>query len=317
LGHRANFVLVDDRGWRLYLSRWAANGIIEYLAAGPAATIRFIEAHGPDDVRWWDEADAEGGAVVDRARRRLLLYGNDLLGELPFRRAALALLAENWPGWRVDWAWDGHGDLVDYVGVDRDLVRRPNASSWYTPPPPAAPGRHDEVALITVRRDGGTVSAHLVAADPWAHVAWHGPAVLDRLPPPLPGPQVSAKIPVQGLHVEIASGLVGWWTTTAVFGLRERTAAQWPGAVVEFWGDRVEEQTARCAGAVRLPDLDLGAAHERLTAYLERRHQSSLEALGHHDRDLYFMADLLALGGDDNWARVAAGLAAIRHRLES
>src|SRR5262245_36324999 len=163
LAHHANFVLVDDSGWRLYLSG-GANGIIEYLAAGPEATIRFIEEHGPEDVRWWDEAFAEGGAVVDRVRRRLLFYGNDLLCELPFRRSAFALLAENWPGWQVDWAWDGLGDLVDYVGVDRDVVRSPNSSSWYTPSPPAAPGRHDEVALITVRREGRTVAAHLVAA---------------------------------------------------------------------------------------------------------------------------------------------------------
>lgn len=44
MGHRSNLVVVDDDGWRLHYSHWAANGIYRQLAAGPAAALAFVAA---------------------------------------------------------------------------------------------------------------------------------------------------------------------------------------------------------------------------------------------------------------------------------
>ncbi|MCO5994807.1 hypothetical protein [Actinoallomurus rhizosphaericola] len=98
MGNRANFVLVDDTGWRLYYDHWAANQICSVLVAGPEAATRFITAQlrrAPDE--WLNDVWGEGGAVVDHRTRRLVFFGDDLMMDLPPKRAFLRLLPLTWP----------------------------------------------------------------------------------------------------------------------------------------------------------------------------------------------------------------------------
>ena len=120
VGSRANFVLVDDRGWRLFFAKSAAQDIDRLLAPGPGCARRFIEAQrecAPDEG-WLDDRWCEGAALIDNTRRRLLffteLYGVEQL------RACVALVGRTWPGWTVEWAFGGLANLTSYLGLSTD-----------------------------------------------------------------------------------------------------------------------------------------------------------------------------------------------------
>lgn len=83
MGHRANFVVVDGDGdgWRLHFDRWAGIYMCGLLAGGPAAATRRVAALETRDraTGWYDDAWAEGGAVIDHVSRQLIFFGSDLV----------------------------------------------------------------------------------------------------------------------------------------------------------------------------------------------------------------------------------------------
>jgi hypothetical protein len=133
MGARANFVLIDKDGLRLHYSHWGADRVCSMLVAGPDAASRFIAAqHLCDPEReWLDDIWGEGGAVVDHTTRRLVFFGDQLMLELPPKRAFMALLSLTWPGWTTQWAYDGVGDLA--------AASAPTAVATSNPPRPRAP----------------------------------------------------------------------------------------------------------------------------------------------------------------------------------
>lgn len=267
MGHQADFVLVDGTGWRLHRARWVPL-IYPCLVAGPDAATRYIETQARRDPvdGWRGSAWAEAGAVVDHVARRLLFYGNDILEDVPTRRAFLALLARTWPGWQVTWAYDGMGDIAAHVGVDRQIAQ------WVDPDERRMPDAVVEdlrggCHLLTVRLADGAFRAYAFFSD--HHTAWQGPALLDRLPgrgsPHLSLPET----PISGLHVDVAGRRAGvWWRSTWCQGLRPALGGLWPGWTVTFWGDRYEEQIELCGGAVTVPPTDPAAALDGLAQRL-------------------------------------------------
>ncbi|MFZ0832516.1 MAG: hypothetical protein WAM92_05420 [Mycobacterium sp.] len=107
MGNRANFVVVKDQNWQLYYSHWAGCRMLDALIGGPAFALRYAQSLRPcakDD--WVDPSWADGGAVIDLDRRRLLFFGDSLMVEMPERHDARA---------RRDLA-----RLRDRLGVRRD-----------------------------------------------------------------------------------------------------------------------------------------------------------------------------------------------------
>lgn len=253
MGHRANFVLVDEAGWRLYYSHWAAVQIRSALAPGPQAATRFIAAQRlcRDRERdWLDDVWAEGGAVVDHLTRRLIFYGDDLTLDLPAKRVFLRLLELTWPGWSIRWAYDGLGDLAAHVGVDRRVVRSIDEDARRLPKElhtdPDWPCH-----LLTVRDESGGVTAYPFLED--CHTAWQGPALLERLTVRGLDRLELPELPVSGLHLDLADRTAGVWLGGTGTGLVPALRELWPGWRVCFWEDRYEEQRRRCAGAVVFP----------------------------------------------------------------
>ncbi|GAA2160491.1 hypothetical protein [Actinomadura napierensis] len=270
MGARANFVLIDAGGVHLHYSHWGADLVSSALAAGPAPAARFIAAqHRCDDPErdWLDDVWAEGGAVVDRTSRRLVFYGDQLMLDLPCKRAFLALLAETWPGWTVRWAYDGIGDLAAAAGRDRSTVREPDEDERFLPEETVT-DLDDEVHLLTVRTAEGCTAYPLGW---YVHTAWQGPALLDRLPAGgLPRLDLR-EIPVGGLHVDAAARTAGVWMRGSCTGLVPALGGLWPGWRVEFWEDRYEEQLGRCGGTVTAPAADLAADLDQVIATLGSR----------------------------------------------
>jgi hypothetical protein len=292
VGHRANLVIVDENGWRLYYSHWAANEIYRWLAAGPDAAVAFVVAQQQVESGggWLDDVWGEGGLVVDTVARRLLWYGNDMICDLPERRAYFRLLAATWTGWRVDWAYDGIGDLAAYVGVDRTVVRALDMtrltaapqvpyeldelvlSAGAEPDPHRAPS-YELVTISTAEGHRAWVLDHELGR----HLAWLGPTLIDQVPGPGFDRARLSGFPSAGLHIDLRGREVGFWTAETCPGLLLAVDARWPEWTVTFWGDGYELQLAAAGHAVTVPACDERSALDRLAnSLLSRRRTNPL-----------------------------------------
>ena len=120
MGNRANLVIVENGQWQLHYSHWAGCRMLDALAFGPDFALRYIRSHrlcAKDE--WTDPVWADGGAVVDVDRRRLLFFGDELMTTMAERRAMLGVLALTWPDYSVGWAYGGTDEMVAYLDADR------------------------------------------------------------------------------------------------------------------------------------------------------------------------------------------------------
>jgi hypothetical protein len=334
VGARANYVVVDDQGWRLSYSHWGAQVVHADLAPGPEAAVRFAERQEPRDPRtgWLDDRWAEGAALVDLSRRHLLFWGSaEILYRPDTRVPYFALLAETWPGWTVRWAYDELADLASYVGVDVDVVRLPEL----------VPDAAEEAAAVTLalpedlRQSWGllTVTAAGGPARAWPLGTWyldHALWVGERLLELLPGPgtdAVEGRAPCWGLHVDAGARTVAWWTSETMRAAATHAPERWPGWTIESWGDDYARHRAACEDAVRTPDVDLAGGLDELVASLDwnRGADPGLEALRVADvlqasgREVEITAPVTAHvqvePGEADLRRLDAAVAAVRERL--
>lgn len=124
MGQRANLIIIDDGEYTLHYDHWCANRLDEILFWGVGYALDFFssqEETGEDG--WLDDIWAEGGAVLDMDKKHLLWWGGeDILYELPLRRAYLKLQQKIWNGWTIEWAHRGIVDLAEYVGYSKENV---------------------------------------------------------------------------------------------------------------------------------------------------------------------------------------------------
>jgi len=105
MGQRANFAIGNASSYKLFYNHWCANTLPFELFWGPEHAHDFISRQKvvDNDTGWLDTIWAEGGAVLDLSTKTLLLYGGeDLLYDVPLRRAFLKLLKTSWSGWTIN-----------------------------------------------------------------------------------------------------------------------------------------------------------------------------------------------------------------------
>jgi len=264
MGNRANFVIVKDRDWRLFYSHWAGCRMLDALIGGPDLALRYahsLRESAKDE--WIDPLWADGGAVVDLDRRRVLFFGDELMVGMQERRALMRVLASVWAGYAVGWAYDGTVELAQYVGAE---VRRPEGGTL--PDLTLARDRNALCQLISVVDAAGQVRMW-----PLWHFdqARHGAAILDKLPGPGARALTLGTIPQGGLHIDVSRKMLGAWQTTDAMGMFQNLAGLWNGWRTETWEDRFEEQALRCNGALRIPELDLIAGADAARAWIRKR----------------------------------------------
>jgi hypothetical protein len=271
MGNRANLVIVEQGDWSLHYSHWGGGRMLDALAFGPDFALRYIKAHRLcGEGEWTSPLWADGGALVDVDQRRLLFFGDELMTTMPERRAMLEVLTLTWPDYSVGWAYGGTDEIAAYVGAER---------RWEI-------GRKGQQLRLARGRDGLCQVVSVVGSDGalrlwplwWGYsAAWQGPSLLNRLP----GKGISRTrremIPESGLHVDVPKRRVGAWVTTEARGLCDLLQDRWPGWQADFWEDRYKEQFRRCAGALRVPELDVAAGTTAAQDWLRRRVFQSFE----------------------------------------
>jgi hypothetical protein len=271
MGNRANLVIVEDGDWQLHYAHWAGCRMLDGLAFGPEHALRYIRSHRlcPND-EWTDPLWADGGALVDLDRRRMLFFGEELMSTMPERRAILEVLTKTWPDYAIGWAYGGTDELAAYVGAQR---------RWHLgrdgQPPKLARSREGLYQLVSIVGFDGKVRLWPLW---WGYsVGWQGPSLQHALP----GKGVSRMrrdmIPESGVHIDVPKQQVGAWVTTEARGLGDLLAGRWSGWQTEFWEDRYEEQLSRCDGALRVPELDVSAGVTEALNWVQKRVSQNFE----------------------------------------
>jgi hypothetical protein len=265
VGNRANIVIVEDEDWQLYYSHWAGCRILDALIAGPDFALRYarsLRLCAKDD--WVDPAWADGGAVLDLDRRRLLFFGDELMVNMPERRAMMSVLAAVWRDYAIGWAYDGVAELAGYVGAKVPIC------NWDKQPTlRLADSRNTLCHMVSVVGADGRIRLWPL----WWHLskAWHGPALLDRLPGRGVRRVKLGKVPEGGVHIDVPRKMLGAWQTADTVGIFQALPRLWNGWRVECWEDRFEEQAIRCQGALQVPELDLVAGTDRAQTWIRDR----------------------------------------------
>lgn len=265
MGNRANFVIVENGDWQLYYAHWAGCRMLDALIGGPELALRYARSLRPcRQFEWIDPIWADGGALIDLDRCRLLFFGDELMVEMAERRAMLAVLPALWPGYSVGWAYDGPAELAAYVGADLD------PAPWDRSPQLRLSRKRNALChLVSVVDESGSLRLWPL----WWHLSksWHGPALVDKLPGPGQTRIRLHIIPEGVVHVDVVRKTVGEWHTADNMGICAELPRLWPGWRTESWGDRFEEQAHRCGRAVRLPELDLATGAASAQEWIRRR----------------------------------------------
>lgn len=256
MGHRANLVIANEHGYRLFYCHWCAITLSEPLFWGPEHAIAFIEQQQPcAPDQWLDDVWAEGGAVVDTARRVLIIYGGEgLRYTIPLRRLYLELLRRTWQGWAVRWAERGIVDMAEHVGVPRAKVLVPEDYTDVSSELRTVELR-DAGCVISARFEDGSLRIYSAANNANEYLA-AGEHVVDWLradpgQPALAWDDPGAELPYGGLHFDIPTRQIAFWSPLELERLDD-ILASWPGWQIRWLGDRYEEHAALTDGRLRL-----------------------------------------------------------------
>ncbi|MCA9184371.1 MAG: hypothetical protein R3E01_25650 [Pirellulaceae bacterium] len=278
MGQRANLILVADRQYELYYSHWCANTLPRDLFWGPDHATKFVQIQrSVDESGWLDNIWAEGGAVVDRDNKVLMLFGGeDVLYDVPLRRVYLQMLQRVWGQWTVRWAHQGIADLADYVAYPRYLV----CSEWHDDVPDEAsplapPERKDGTNVVgTVRLADGTVRVFPLAGSVASYL-FAGPDIVAHCPEAEAvdceriNEWCGDSFPLGGFHIDMAAKSLDYWT--AFYAPEPVGAAMmWPGWQVTWHRDRYESQVLATDGRLAFPFSSTETLQQRVSEMLLR-----------------------------------------------
>ncbi|MFC7587817.1 hypothetical protein ACFQYP_32165 [Nonomuraea antimicrobica] len=208
-------------------------------------------------TRSW-EYECEGACLIDHDERRLLFFC-PCDGDQTYRLAALTTLARTWPGWRVEWAYDGLQQIRMAAG------HVPEAAARSRPTLKVGEKWCDE--LVTMTHQGRTW-AYLVDSAP--EVIGAGPGFLDEDRSAWPTITSCPEKVAAGVHLDLDDRTAGIWTTRTLRGALLDVGERWPGRRWSDWEDRSAEQARRVAGALTVPEPDLAGGLRALAAEFDQ-----------------------------------------------
>lgn len=275
MGHRANLVLVKNREYDLYYTHWGAKSLPRDLFWGQKHAVRFIQAQQlVEHTAWLDDVWAEGGALVDLDERVLMVFGGeDVTYDVAQRHVYLSALGCVWKDWQIRWAFEGVGDMVDYVGYPRTKVLSPGTSEESPDcslAPPEDPDWTSVIGSIRFVDDrlriyplGEDIETYLAAG-----VELLAAPEIDRGLEALALPDSVDWYPVGGFHIDIPSHTIEFWNTDVIVNPVARVADHWPGWNVQWHKDSYAFQSERTGGLVKYSPASQQVLIERISEWL-------------------------------------------------
>ncbi|MFG3442723.1 hypothetical protein ACGF0J_36245 [Nonomuraea sp. NPDC047897] len=248
---------MQDGTFSLHYSQWGAYQLELDLLPGPEPATRFARRQR-EESSWMWEVECDGACLIDHDERRLLLFCH-CGADRSYRLATLATLARTWPGWRVEWAYDGLQQLEVTAGHATDIAARSAGD-------PQAGEEWCDV-LVTVI-DQGQTRAHLV--DSAGAVIRSGARSLDDHRSAWPTITSCPGKVVAGVHLDLDDQTAGVWTSATLRGALRTVEQGWPGWHWSNWEDRSAEQARRVAGTLTVPEPNLAEGLRALAAEFDK-----------------------------------------------
>ncbi|MEO3944934.1 hypothetical protein [Gorillibacterium sp. CAU 1737] len=286
MGQRANLIILQNASYELYYSHWCANTLPTDLFWGEQHATSFIEMQTRvDESGWLDTIWAEGGAILDLDKKKLLFYGGeDILCDIPLRNLYLKLMREVWPGWEIEWAYEGILDLANYVGYPKENVLtitdddRNDARLL----PPEEKDWVDTIASVKFSPDELLLFPLCGGIDVYVT---HGPELIDKIDKSngyktLALDEWTNTYPTGGFHIDVLSRRVEVWHANDCPNLIDKLQSQWSGwQVIELYG-HYEAQGERTHGRLFFQERSQHQLLEELRGILVREPSSNpLDAL--------------------------------------
>ncbi len=216
----AQYVIIGADGVELYVNPSGADTLDTDIFWGPDRGLAMIRSQDPTD-QWHDEVWCQAAVVVDIAKTSMLIFINEMT--VVARTAYLDLLRAAWPGWTVRWANDRLAEVLTLAGVDPATVISPLV--WDGPAAVLEPAS-DFVApatVVTVHTDQTEV---FFSTGLLIDVLSRGSELAE-----LAGGATAATIsrPRAGLHLEVDSRTLWFWSDDTTTGLLDALPERWPG----------------------------------------------------------------------------------------
>ncbi len=244
MGQRANLVVIENGATDVYYDHWCANRLDTELLWGPdyaAAFARQRKSVPPGPLL--DDVWCEGAALIDFDRKRLLWFGGeDVVWDVPRRRALLAMQRAVWRGWNVQWAHGGIADVAVALGRPLAEVLTSIPTGWGELGQSA--GWPEDNSLVCTVLSGSSMRCWLVC--PPVDAGLPDP---DRFPPKVP----EATLPIElnagdvtgGVHLDVDRKILSFWWASYDPGIGQIVeGAGWPGHRIVWWRDRFEMHAA-------------------------------------------------------------------------
>ncbi len=122
MGHRANFVIIENNQVDTYYSHWGAISIPRDIFFGSEYTINYIKSQKLEEGLL-NDIWCEGAVLVDIDQKQLIFWGGDGFHYPVLRKYLISLLQINWEGWGIRWALEGIVDIAKYLQLDVSLVQ--------------------------------------------------------------------------------------------------------------------------------------------------------------------------------------------------
>lgn len=265
MGHRANLVLVDDAGYELFYCHWCATTIPQSLFWGPDIAQAWVTQQQlcPDKDCWLDETWAEGGAVIDRAKKQVFFYGGgyddeDIRYDIPRRRLFLNLMRQVWRGWNIQWAYSQFRDIAQYVGYPIEDVQTSETSSVFSGEITLT--EPEELAgfgvIISIRLDDHSLRLCAIDSNGDALLRYDERLVaamrdqVHRTEMDLDRP--GQLFPKGGLHIDVPTKKLSLWTTEDIKPMNA-LPHYWPGWEIDWLKDNFEAHLALTDNRLRFP----------------------------------------------------------------
>lgn len=287
MGQRANLILVRNGAYALYYSHWCANRLPTDLFWGEEYAVQFIEMQSRvDESGWLDDVWAEGGAVLDLDKKKLILYGGEVIKyDIPLRNLYLNLIGKVWHGWDIEWAHEGIIDLATYVGYPKEKVLTSSEDDIYGPSlaPPEEKNWVDTVASVKFSQTElllfplcGGVDVFLL----------YGPDLINKIDKSYGYKRItldewSHDFPVGGFHIEILSRRLEFWHANDIPNISHRLQAKWSGWEVIDHYSHYETQYKSTNGLLQFQDIHPQQLLERLKDILLEESSNPLDALAY------------------------------------
>ncbi len=123
MGHRTNYILIENQEYDIYYAHWDANIIGRKLFYGPDSLIQYIRPLSVSE-KLLDTIWAEGSVLVDIDKQHLLFWGDEFLwhNALLVKYFVKMLQDTTWKGWDIAWAQEGQLDIARYLNINTEEV---------------------------------------------------------------------------------------------------------------------------------------------------------------------------------------------------